>query len=176
MVKRLILLSFALGLVGAALPVKAQQPAAAVACPPAPVLPPEWKDWASPIGKVAAGDPARLAKSDLPLETAVRAVLPQTGAVSYVVMPEKPGGSVSYGGKFRFTVAEAGTYRIALGSGAWIDVLDGKSAVESTSHGHGPECSTIRKMVDFPLKSGVYTLQIAANGSPSVTVKIARQP
>ncbi|ABE63535.1 hypothetical protein Nham_2757 [Nitrobacter hamburgensis X14] len=63
-------------------------------------------------------------------------------------------------------VREAGTYRVALDSAAWIDLVRGRQAVISIAHGHGPACTGIRKIVDFPLAPGLYTLQIAANGQP----------
>jgi hypothetical protein len=77
---------------------------------------------------------------------------------------------------YSFKVERAGTYRIALASAAWIDVLRGKTAVESSSHGHGPDCSGIRKMVDFPLQPGRYVIQIAANGAQVLPFMILRLP
>lgn len=102
----------------------------------------------------------------------IEAALIQTGEVRYVTRPEKPGGS----GLYAFTVTEAGTYRIALGSGAWIDVLKDGQAITSTAHGHGPDCTDVRKMVDFPLQPGRHVLQIAASGSPSLRLLLARLP
>lgn len=48
--------------------------------------------------------------------------------------------------------------------------------MKSTVHGHGPHCTGIRKMADFPLTPGTYTLQIAANGQRQMTVLVARLP
>lgn len=103
------------------------------------------------------------------------ALLP-TPKVAYPVRPEKPGGSVSFGGLARFTVGKAGTWRVALGTPAWVDVVkDGKAAV-SIAHGHGPNCSTIRKMVDYALEPGDYLLQVAANGADRTTVLVTPLP
>lgn len=99
-----------------------------------------------------------------------------TPKVSYPVRPEKPGGTVSYGGIVRFTVAEEGAWRVALGSGAWIDVIRDGKASPSIAHGRGPDCTGIRKMVDYRLSPGTYVLQIAANGSDTVTLMVARLP
>jgi len=140
------------------------------------VLPPELAAWSSAIPKKAARDAKTIAAAELTPGQAVTAALVQTVDLHYVVRPEKPAGSVSYGGLFRFGVKEAGTYRVALGSGAWIDVLMGKTALVSIAHGHGPECSDIRKMVDFSLKPGRYVLQIAANGSDSLPLLVTRVP
>jgi hypothetical protein len=106
----------------------------------------------------------------------VEARLRSTSEVDYLSRPEKPGGSVSYGGMFSFTVGKQGTYRLALGSATWVDVLRGKKAIVSVSHGQGPECSGIRKMVDFLLAPGHYSLQISANGAPSLPLMIAKLP
>jgi hypothetical protein len=140
------------------------------------VLPPELAAWSSTVPKQAAKDAKTIATATLMPGQAVTAALFRTADLHYVVRPEKPGGSVSFGGLFRFAVKEAGTYRIALGSGAWIDVLKGKTAVESIAHGHGPECSDIRKMVDFSLKPGRYALQISANGGNSLPLLVTRVP
>jgi hypothetical protein len=141
-----------------------------------PTLPPELAAWSSRRPVAAAGNASELSAAALGPGIAVDATLRSTSEIRYVRQPEKPGGSVSYGGLFRFTVEQAGTYRVALGSGAWIDVLKGGKTVTSTAHGHGPDCSGIRKMVDFPLEPGRYTLQIAANGAPTLPLLIARLP
>lgn len=73
-------------------------------------------------------------------------------------------------------VHEAGTYRVALDSAAWIDLVRGNQAVKSIAHGRGPDCTGIRKMVDYPLTPGSYTLQISANGQPQMTALLARLP
>lgn len=150
-----------------------RQPACPAEAEPIPAALAAWKSQAK---ATAAADARGLAAAALAPGTAVDAALSRTGSVQYVVRPEKPGGSVSYGGMFAVKVVEAGTYRVALGSAAWIDVLHGKSAVESTAHGRGPACSGIRKMVDFPLQKGDYVLQIAANGTPSVPVLFTKLP
>jgi hypothetical protein len=156
---------------------QAQEQAVPQACPAAPArLPPELAGWASRSPINAASTPGKIASATVTPGKGVDATLTQTASIQYAVRPEKPGGSVSYGGLFGFTVKEAGTYRVALGSAAWIDVLKGKKAVVSSAHGHGPDCSGIRKMVDFPLTPGRYTLQIAANGSASLPFLVTRLP
>ena len=67
-------------------------------------------------------------------------------------------------------------YRIALGSGAWIDLISNGKPVISIAHGHGPACTGIRKMVDFDLKPGHYTLQISANADQQTSLLIAPLP
>ncbi|HEX7783104.1 MAG TPA: homogentisate 1,2-dioxygenase [Sphingobium sp.] len=160
-----------------AVPASAQtmdQPAPVAQCPQLLPPPPEMASWAHPVSVDAAKDARGLAAAGISVDQAVRATLKGTGDIQYITRPEKPGGSVSYGGMFGFVVKEAGTYRVALGSGAWIDILRGKKAIASAGHGHGPACSGIRKMVDFALKPGRYTLQIAANGDATLPLLVAR--
>jgi hypothetical protein len=147
----------------------AAQPCSAMVAPTGELAP-----WTAPSQLQAAGNEA--SRPRLPVGQATRLALLHTPDVRYPLRPEKPGGSVSYGGLVQIDVPEAGTYRLALDSAAWIDLVRGEQAVKSTAHGHGPHCTGIRKMVDFSLTPGSYTLQIAANGQPQMTVLVARLP
>lgn len=154
-----------------------QEGAARHDCPATPApLPAELASWAARTPLAAGTRVDRLRHATLMVGQAVDAALVHTSEVKYPIRPEQPGGSVSYGGIFAFTIAQTGTYRVALGSGAWIDVVKDGKAIESTAHGHGPDCSTVRKMVDFPLTPGSYTLQIAANGQAELPLLVTRVP
>lgn len=147
------------------------------ACPTgasAPALPAELSGWLTPREVKAASNADGLSAAAIKVGEAAETALLQTPTVTYVSRPEKPGGSVSYGGLLQFAVQDAGTYRVALGSGAWIDVLHNGAAVTSTAHGHGPDCSGIRKMVDFALEPGTYVLQLSANAGEKLPVMVAR--
>ncbi|RYE99308.1 MAG: homogentisate 1,2-dioxygenase [Oxalobacteraceae bacterium] len=122
---------------------------------------------------VRAGATAKVATT-LPLGIGVSATLLPTPKISYAVRPQKPGGSVSSGGIFAFTVPIAGRYRVALGAGAWIDVLNGTIPATSVSHSRAPDCTGVRKMVDFDLKPGRYLLQVAGNPSSILHLMVAR--
>lgn len=139
-------------------------------------LPAPLAGWSAKTPLTAAVDTAGLAAAMLDAGKAVDLALRPTPNMRYALRPERPGGSVSHGGMVAFTVPAAGTYRVALGSAAWIDLVADGKALQSVAHGHGPACSGIRKMVDFALAPGNYTLQIAGNGSPEVAVMIARLP
>jgi hypothetical protein len=166
-----LLLPFLLG--SAAL---ADEPAPAPACA-VPVAPSgELAPWSSPVALDAAGDAAGLRAARLPVGQAARVTLLATPVVKYSLRPEKPGGSVSYGGLLGVDIARAGTYRVALSSGAWIDMVKQGKAETSVAHGHGPECTGVRKMVDFALTPGSHTLQLGANGDAQITVLVARLP
>lgn len=156
-----------------AAPLLAEVPTAATPCTGAPAAPPAGMEgWNSPTA-MKAGTTLGNATALIPGTAANAALLP-TPSVHYPVRPEQPGGSVSHGGLFRFTVVEAGRYRIALGGPAWIELVhDGKS-IASVAHGHGPECSGIRKMVDFDLKPGIYLVEIAGSGTASLLLMASR--
>ncbi|HWK42876.1 MAG TPA: homogentisate 1,2-dioxygenase [Croceibacterium sp.] len=116
----------------------------------------------------------RLETAALVLGQAYDTTLSRTPDVRYIVRPEKPGGSVSYGGIFALDVTEAGTYRVALGSAAWIDVVRGETVIQSGKFGHGPDCTGVRKMVEFALEPGRYVIQIAANGQADLPLLVSR--
>ena len=139
-------------------------------------LPAEYAGWASKADLVSADKAADLPKATLAVGKAVTATLHPTREVAYATQPEKPGGSVAKGGMFGLKIDKAGTYTVALGSGPWIDVLQGGKPLESTAHGHGPDCSSIRKMVAFNLQPGSYVVQISANADPTLAIMVARQP
>lgn len=166
----------ALGLAAvAAGPTEAQeaaQPTCATQVAPTGALAP----WTAPVRLQAAGTETSTPHARLSIGQAANLTLLPTPDVRYPLRPEKPGGSVSYGGLVLIDVREAGTYRVALDSAAWIDLVRDGQAVKSTAHGHGPDCTGIRKMVDFALTTGPYILQIGANGQPQMTVLFARLP
>lgn len=135
------------------------------ACPVAPVIPRELAGWRTMAPVAAGATPAVIRVGQ-----GARATLLPTPAVTYPLAPAKPGAAGTSGGVFAFEVAEGGTYRVALGAGAWIDVVHDGKALESTAHGHGPDCSPVRKMVDFRLAPGRYLLQIA--GSPALVLAL----
>jgi len=58
-------------------------------------------------------------------------------------------------------IRKAGTFGIALDQPGWIDVapMRGKPLV-SSAHGHGPDCSTIRKIVRYRLRPGTYRVTV----------------
>lgn len=157
-------------------------PAAPEACPSTPVdLPAELANWAQRLPLPAARDAKSTSNAQLTLGKAVDAELHATPKVRYSLRPEKPGDTASFGGLYVFTVAQAGSFRVALGSAAWIDVLKassqgGQAAMHSVAHGHGPDCSGIRKMVDFTLEPGSYVLQISANAASRLPLLVTRLP
>lgn len=146
---------------------------AAPACPATP--PPEpagFTGWTAPTPLVAGRDAA--SAPALPVDTAARVSLGDAGAVRYAAAPGHAPAAGSHGGILALTVASAGRYRIALGAGAWIDLVGGTTPLPSVAHGHGPACSTLRKTVDFDLQPGRYLLQLSGNAAPTLTVMAVR--
>ena len=93
--------------------------------------------------------------------------------VTFPLAPERKPVAGTFGGVYHVTVATAGTYRLALQNGAWIDLVrDGKS-LTSVAHMEGPPCSGIRKIVDFALQPGTYTLQLSGAKAAPMRILIA---
>jgi hypothetical protein len=158
------------------LPVSAAAQSAAPNCA-APVAPTGvLAPWTSPVAATAAESSSAARTAPLAVGEAARVTLLPTSQVSFAAPPERPGDAASFGGVFTLAVAEPGTYRVALGAGAWIDLVRGGEVIASTAHSHGPECSGIRKMVDFPLEAGTHIVQIAASPVAETTVLVARLP
>lgn len=139
-------------------------------------LPPELLAWPKKAELSAAAGVSGLDKALLVPGQAYVATLVPTPDVTFIVQPEKPGGTVSKGGIFAIDIQTAGPYVIALGTGAWIDVLKGDAVQRSTGHGRGPACTTLRKMVTFDLQPGRYVVQISANAEASLPIMVAPKP
>ncbi len=152
-------------------PATAQAPCAAPG-----LLPPELAGWATPRALVAATAAGELDTATLSVGNAIEATLAPTPHVAYPVQPGHAGAATTHGGLFAFTATEAGSYRVALGAAAWIDLVAEGKSVTSTAHAHGPECTVVRKLVDFPLKPGRYILQVSDAADPALTLMIARLP
>ncbi len=147
------------------------------ACPAeAARLPPPLAGWSASQPIVAASAPGQLGRATLALGRAADAQLTPTDRLAYAARPGKPSDRASFGGMLRVTIARAGTYRVALGNAAWVDLVGGGVALASVAHGHGPACSGIRKVVDFAVKPGAYTVQIAASDAPVTRVMVVPLP
>jgi len=143
---------------------------------PAP-LPSALAGWNNSGMAVAAGNAAALAGiAPLAIGKGVDARLLPAGKVQFLASPADAGDSPSFGGMMPLHIATAGTYRIGLGAGAWIDVLAKGKALESVAHGHGPQCSGIRKVVDFRLQPGDYVIQLSAAEGAQLRLIVARLP
>lgn len=84
------------------------------------------------------------------------------------------GAADANGGTLAIAVAKGGTYRVALGGEAWVDLVQDGKPVAAKAHGHGPRCSGIRKLVDFALEPGNYTIQLSGSTQDSVAMMVVR--
>lgn len=136
-------------------------------------LPAGFAGWTSPSAMTAASASGQ-AGAELAIGKSVKAALKPMADIAFPVAPEKAGEAKGHGGLFKFDVMEAATYRIALSAPAWIDVVkDGKTA-KSAAHGHGPQCTSIRKIVDFKLEPGAWTLQLSQSPQPEAEVMVVK--
>lgn len=135
------------------------------ACTAPAALPTDYASFAHPV-PVAQGSGAFLGEA---------ATLDLGPGTHFVTPPEhKPAGG-TFGGMVGFDITDPGTYRVAVGAGVWVDVIrkDG-GAARSTGHGRGPACTAVKKLVEFQLSPGHYTLQFSGSEKPSVTFQIAK--
>lgn len=92
----------------------------------------------------------------------------------FLVPPGHKPAAGTFGGMVGFDVIDPATYRVAVGAGVWVEIVQDGKAVRSTAHQAGPACSAVRKTVDFTLAPGHYTLQLSGSTTPSVTFQIAK--
>lgn len=163
-----------IGLALLAIPVAGVAQEAKPACPATPVLDAPWQDWAN-IKPGVAGHQAGDAKTLL-LGSALVASLHSIAHIQYVVKPGKPVAAGTFGGMFRLNLAKPSRVGIALSGAAWLDVVTGTTTAVSLDHGHGPDCSGIRKIVWFDLPRGANLVQIANAPTDSIRIMAIEKP
>lgn len=140
------------------------------------IVPPELAGWIDRAPLKATANSAALAAAMLPPGKAVAVVLSPLSGVNFALTPAHAPAEGGFAGLLRVAIAQAGRYRIALGSAAWIDLIRDGAALTPVAFGHGPTCSTIRKQVDFDLTPGTYTLQLSGSTTPAFNAMVARLP
>ncbi|KTE34297.1 MULTISPECIES: hypothetical protein [unclassified Sphingopyxis] len=73
-------------------------------------------------------------------------------------------------------IAEAGKYGVAADSKVWIDLMADGEPLTSVGHGHGPDCSGIRKVVWFDLAAGEYELALTKAVAEKVRLLVVKAP
>ena len=162
---------FALTLSFAAPPASAQE-----AAPACPALPTELAGWATRTPLAAATTPTGLSKALVKIGRRTDLTLAPTGEVSFATTPNKVPAPGTHSGMAIFAIEAAGTYRVALGTSAWINIAHDGKFVSSTAHTHKLSCTGIRKMVDFALTPRNYVLQIEGGKDAVAGLLIARLP
>jgi hypothetical protein len=163
--------ALAVALLVAASPAMAQGPAQDPSCATVRVaLPPELSGWSQQT-PVAAGITAGGGASVVPGQ----AVLVSLHPAKHLTLNPAPKSATANGGTLTLTLDTPGTYRIALGGKAWVDLVRDGKALPSAAHGHGPKCTGVRKIVDFALTPGRYTIQLSGSEADSVALLVARR-
>ncbi|WP_257549525.1 homogentisate 1,2-dioxygenase [Sphingopyxis sp. DBS4] len=140
------------------------------ACPANPVLPPELSDWSRAAASktiYAYGEPREASWPSLGAAR-TRLELHRFESLRYASPPERKPDPFKYGGMVPIEIKTPGRLVVALGAGAWIDLVRDGAFVKSVAHGHGPDCSGIRKMVEFDVEPGRYLLQISSAPAASI--------
>lgn len=143
-------------------------PAPACAAP-APLAEP-WTSWTQ-SGQAKAGAQVQGAPT-LILGKPVVAALTPAAYVQFATTPGK-GAKEGHGGLFGLSLKATARIGIALSGPAWVDVVTGTTPVASVEHGHGPDCSDIRKIVWFDLPAGRHIIQIAGSKDASIRIMAA---
>jgi hypothetical protein len=128
------------------------------------VLPPALSGWAAP----------QPSKAVLSIGKASVLTLQPLFALRYPVLPGRPDKPGQFGGVASINIEETGRYAVALGAPAWIEIVQDGAAIKSTGHQHGPDCTSIRKIVIFDLKPGTYRLQLSGSPAVKVTTMVVR--
>ena len=153
-----------------AAPAVAQDPATDPSCANVRVaLPPELAGWSQQVAVSAGVKPGEGAKVAVG-QAAIVSLHPAKHLALAPAAKAVPGN----GGTVSLTIATPGTYRIALGGKAWVDLVQHGKALTSTAHSHGPKCTGVRKIVDFKLAAGSYAIQLSGSDSASVALLVAK--
>lgn len=145
--------------------------APAASCPAKPDLPPELSGWARNSSNKTIYGYGDARAADWPPLAAARTglALHRYESLRYWIAPEREPDPFKFGGMVPIVVKKPGRLTVALDEGAWIDLVRDGKVVKSVSHGHGPACSGIRKMVDFDVTEGRYLLQIV--NAPNASIR-----
>ena len=139
-------------------------------CREAPLPPEPWTSWMQSGTAIAGGEAAtapRLILGKPTLATLRPVTQVQFAAPVPALVPK------SHGGLFTLALKAPARVGIALSGAAWIDVVTDHINQPSVDHGHGPECSGIRKIVWFDLQPGAHVVQIANAPAREIRVMAA---
>jgi hypothetical protein len=140
-------------------------------------LPAAWAPWAQAAVPVTAGVvPANAATALAPVGRKVSITLAPAKTVRMAVeTPDADPPPNAHKGILALHVPADGVYWVALSESLWVDVVASDKIVESSDHGPGPHCASVRKAVQFPLKAGDAFIQLSDNNGPKVDLMVVRQ-
>lgn len=161
--------ALAVTLLFAAVPAAAQDPAHDPACSNVRVaFPPALAGWSQQT-PVAAGITAGGGANIVPGQ----AVLVSLHPAKLLTLSPTPQSVTGHGGTLTLNVTAPGSYRVAIGGKAWVDLIRDGKALVSTAHAHGPRCTGIGKMVDYTLSPGRYTVQLTGSDAQDMALLVA---
>ena len=134
-------------------------------------LPPELAGWSERVPVRAA---ARTPLAPVVVIGRAADVTLADRLIASPTAPEKTPAPGTYAGLVQFRVARAGTYRVALGGKAWIDVVQRGRRIASAAHTMGPMCTGVAKLVDFRLAPGRYFLQLSGAPQREIAAMIVK--
>jgi hypothetical protein len=139
-------------------------------------LPAAYAAWTSPHTLPSASGPGGTSAAGFATGDAVDVQLHPDGKVTYLTLPKGAGEAASFGGLASFEVTQAGFYRVALGDFAWVDLDRGGKPLAPAAFGHGPECTAVKKVVDYELEPGHYVIEISGEKMPGLRLLILPRP
>ena len=146
-------------------------------CPAAPTpIPQAYERWTAARAVASAESKDGAAQSPLAMGEGTELRLHPDGEVTYLTLPKGAGEAASFGGLAQVIVGQPGAYRLALGDFVWVDLVRDGKPVSTAGFGHGPACTPIRKVVDFDLQPGKYTLEVSGSKSRTVRLMIMKRP
>ncbi len=121
---------------------------------------------ATPVA-ISSGDAGKLATGEnLKLALQTTAKLPQEPS-------RPPKFPDSYAGFVTLPApASAGTYRVTIVHGAWIDVVQDGHVLKSTDHTGAIGCDGLAKSVKFDLAATPFTVEISSSTAPTVALVV----
>lgn len=152
-----------------AAPAAAQDPAHDPSCANVRVaFPPALSGWSqqTPVAAgITAGGGANIAPG--------QAVLVSLHPAKLLRLAPNPQAMTANGGTLTLNVAASGSYRLAIGGNAWVDLVRDGKALAPTAQARGPRCTGIGKTVDFALAPGRYTIQLTGSEAQDIALLVA---
>jgi hypothetical protein len=159
--KRFLLLALAFPLPSLA---AAQTPPPVETCGAADAaLPANFAPWRSPTPAAGTLHPG----------TAVQVMLRPIAELQAAVPPHSArDGGATTGARLDLEIAAAGSYEILVDHAAWIDLVQGGTALRSTAHAQALPCTSVHKVVDFSLSPGRYVIQVSGTTAASARLLV----
>ncbi len=138
-------------------------------------LPEKLAGWGKQPAMERAGATAAEAPLVMPGAKMELTLLPAT----LVTLAHPPGqqrtADAPHAGIIAVDVPADGIWLIAASKPVWIDVLAGGHPVEALKFGNLAPCTSIRKVVEFPLKAGRHLVQLSGNPGSVVEIMISSE-